>query len=245
MKVYHMDLGLADYKSAWDLQKEIHLYKQQNKSEDILITLQHEPVYTLGKSGDRNHILISDDEMKSRGISYYEIDRGGDITYHGPGQLVVYPIFDLNNYYKDTHRFLRELEETVIQTLSEYNIEGYREEEFTGVWVEDKKICAIGIKVSKWITMHGLAFNINNDLSYFDKIIPCGIFHKDVTSLSEITGRKIDMGELKRIILSKFSIIFNLSSIVTIEREELSASTGLNTDKNTFSVAATRNSKNG
>ena len=240
-----MDLGLADYKSAWDLQKKIHLYKQQNKSEDILITLQHQPVYTLGKSGDRNHILISDDEMKSRGISYYEIDRGGDITYHGPGQLVVYPIFDLSNHYKDTHRFLRDLEETVIQTLSEYNIEGYREEEFTGVWVDDKKICAIGIKVSKWITMHGLAFNINNDLSYFDKIIPCGIFHKGVTSLSEIKGKQIDMEELSRILLSKFTIIFNLSSIKTIEPEELSALTGLKIDKDIFYGAAARNTKNG
>ncbi len=235
MKVYHLDLGLIDYESAWNLQKKIHLFKQQNKFEDILITLQHKPVYTLGKTGDRNHILISDKEMKSRGISYYEIDRGGDITYHGPGQLVVYPIFDLNNHYKDTHRFLRDLEDTVIRTLMEYDIEGYREEEFTGVWVEGKKICAIGINVSRWITMHGLAFNINNDLSYFDKIIPCGIFHKGVNSLSEIKGSQIDIVQLTKILLSKFAIIFNLSQIEAIKTEELSALTGLNIGISTVS----------
>lgn len=234
MKMYHIGLGLRDYKYVWNLQKMIHLYKQKNRFEDILISVEHPPVYTLGKSGDRNHILISDEEMKTRGISYYEIDRGGDITYHGPGQLVVYPILDLNNFYKDTHRFLRDLEETVIQTLKEYSIEAYRDEEFTGVWVNEKKICAIGIKVSRWITMHGLAFNINNDLSYFDRIIPCGIFHKGVTSLSEITGRQIDMGEISRILLSKFKIIFNLETIETILPEKLEAITGLKTNSETL-----------
>lgn len=221
MKVYHLNLGLAAYKDVWDLQKKIHLYKQKNKSEDVIITVEHPHVYTLGKIGDRNHLLISDDEMKNTGISYYEIDRGGDITYHGPGQLVVYPIFDLNNYYKDTHRFLRDLEEIVMLTLKEYGIDSYREEDYTGVWVGGEKICAIGIKVSRWITMHGLAFNINNDLSYFDKIIPCGIFHKDVISLSRVLKKEIEMTEIISKILDNFMQVFNIETINDISLNQM------------------------
>jgi len=204
MPVIHKDLGFADYKDVWDLQKETHLKKQQGSADDILYTVEHNNVYTLGKTGSRDHILINDEEMKAKGISYYEIDRGGDITYHGPGQLVAYPILDLNNYYKDTHRYLRDLEQTVILTLKELGIEAHREEEFTGVWVGEEKICAIGIKVSRWITMHGIAFNINTDLSYFDKIIPCGIFHKGVTSIEKITGKKADMAEIKKMYVNNF-----------------------------------------
>lgn len=208
MAIKHIDLGFADYKEVWDLQKETHLRKQQGMPEDIVYTVEHNHVYTLGKTGSRDHILINDDEMKKKGISYYEIDRGGDITYHGPGQLVVYPVIDLNNYYKDTHRYLRELEETVILTLKDLGIEAHREEEFTGVWVGEEKICAIGIKVSRWITMHGIAFNINTDLSYFDKIIPCGIFHKGVTSVEKITGNKADFEEIKRKYIENFNKVF-------------------------------------
>ncbi len=208
MAFKHIDLGFADYKEVWDLQKETHLRKQQGMPEDIVYTVEHNHVYTLGKTGSRDHILISDDEMKQKGISYYEIDRGGDITYHGPGQLVVYPVIDLNNYYKDTHRYLRELEETVILTLKDLDIEAHREEEFTGVWVGEEKICAIGIKVSRWITMHGIAFNINTDLGYFDKIIPCGIFHKGVTSVEKITGKKADFGDIKRKYIENFNKVF-------------------------------------
>lgn len=219
MDVYHIDLGLADYKEVWDLQKKIHLHKQQNKYNDVIITVEHPAVYTLGKSGTRNHILISDDEMSAKGVSYYEIDRGGDITYHGPGQLVVYPIFDLNNYYKDTHRFLRDLEQVIMDTLKEYNIESGRDEEYTGVWVGDEKICAIGIKVSRWITMHGLALNVNNDLSYFDKIIPCGIFHKGVASIQKVSGTA-DMNELKKKILENFKKVFRIKNIKTVTEAE-------------------------
>jgi lipoyl(octanoyl) transferase len=221
LNAIHLDLGKADYKEVWDLQKKIHLYKQENKLEDIIITVEHESVYTLGKTGDRDHILISDEEMKQRGISYYEIDRGGDITYHGPGQLVVYPIFDLNNHYKDTHRFLRDLEEVVIQTLKEYNINSHRIEEYTGVWVGEEKICAIGIKVSRWITMHGLALNVNNDLSYFDKIIPCGIFEKGVISMKKEAGKEIDMSGLRSFILKKFSEVFHFENIKEVQPEAL------------------------
>jgi lipoyl(octanoyl) transferase len=221
IRTYHINLGIADYKEVWDLQKKIHLHKQQNKFDDVIITVEHPPVYTLGKSGSRDHILISDEEMNNRCISYYEIDRGGDITFHGPGQLVVYPIFDLNNYYKDTHRFLRELEEIVIQTLKDYGIEAGRDEEFTGVWVNNEKICAIGIKVSRWITMHGLALNVNNDLSYFDKIIPCGIFHKGVTSIQKITGKETDIADLTEIILKNFKKLFNIDIIDPVNSEKL------------------------
>ncbi len=208
MGTKHIDLGFADYKKVWDLQKETHLKKQNSNIDDVLYTVEHNHVYTLGKTGIRDHILISDENMNLMGISYYEIDRGGDITYHGPGQLVVYPILDLNNYYKDTHRYLRELEETVILTLKEIGIDAHREEEYTGVWVGEEKICAIGIKVSKWITMHGIAFNINTNLSYFDKIIPCGIFHKGVTSVEKITGNKADFEEIKEIFVYNFKKVF-------------------------------------
>ncbi len=221
MNVLHLNLGKADYKEVWDLQKKLHRYKQNNKFEDVIITVEHEPVYTLGKTGDRNHILISDEEMKQRGISYYEIDRGGDITYHGPGQLVVYPIFDLNNHYNDTHRFLRDLEEVVIQTLKEYNISSNRIEEYTGVWVGEKKICAIGIKVSRWITMHGLALNVNNDLSYFDKIIPCGIFEKGVTSMKKELIMKPVMNELISKVVGKFTDVFGFGAMVEFSESEI------------------------
>lgn len=223
MDVFHIELGLKDYKEVWDLQKKIHTFKQNNAFNDVIITVEHPPVYTLGKAGDRNHILITDEEMKKRGISYYEIDRGGDITYHGPGQLVVYPIFDLNNYYKDTHRFLRDLEEAVILTLKDLGIESGREEEYTGVWVGEKKICAIGIKVSRWITMHGLALNVNNDLSYFNKIIPCGIFHKDVTSISSELRKEIDINNISGSVMKNLQSVFKINQITNLELNSLQA----------------------
>ncbi len=211
-KFKHIDLGYADYKEVWDIQKLAHLDKQNGKPEDIIYTVEHNHVYTLGKSGSRDHILLSEEEMAAKGISYYEIDRGGDITYHGPGQLVVYPIIDLNNYYKDTHRYLRDLEEVVIRTLAELGITGTRDEEFTGVWVGEEKICAIGIKVSRWITMHGIALNVNTELEYFDKIIPCGIFHKGVTSIKKELKKEADMNGVKKLILNNFDAVFELST---------------------------------
>jgi lipoyl(octanoyl) transferase len=210
--VYHIDLGLTDYNSTWQLQKQVNTYKQQNSCSDIIITTQHNHVYTLGKSGNRNHLLADSSEMKKQGITYFEIDRGGDLTYHGPGQLVCYPIFDLNNYYRDAHRYLRDLEEVIVRTLKHYGIVSYKDEEFTGVWVGEEKICAIGIKVSRWVTMHGLAFNINNDLSFFNRIIPCGIFHKGVTSMKKILGRETDIEEVQSIVLQNFSEVFGVKT---------------------------------
>ena len=221
MNVYHLNLGITDYKEVWDLQKKIHLYKQKNVFDDVIITVQHNPVYTLGKTGSRDHILINNEEMKRLGVTYYEIDRGGDITYHGPGQLVVYPVFDLNNHYKDTHRFLRDLEETVILTLKDYGIEAGRIEEYTGVWTGGEKICAIGIKASRWITMHGLAFNVNNDLSYFDKIIPCGIFEKGVTSIKKIKQTETSLPEVTDVIIKKFKSVFNIKTADSVDLKTL------------------------
>jgi lipoyl(octanoyl) transferase len=221
MKVFHIDLGLTDFNEVWQLQKNILAHKQKNSSADILITNSHHHVYTLGKAGDKNHLLLSENELKAGSIAYYEIDRGGDLTYHGPGQLVVYPIFDLNNYYPDSHRFLRDLEEVIIRTLKEYGIDSSREEEYTGVWVGEEKICAIGIKLSRWITMHGLALNVNNDLSYFDKIIPCGIFHKGVTSMKNLLGHETDIKELTGKILNNFERVFKISQIEETNPDEI------------------------
>ena len=215
MKVLHSNIELTHFNEAWAIQKVIHNYKQKIRINDVILSTEHYPVYTLGKSGERDHLLINEVELVKRKIDYFEIDRGGDITYHGPGQLVVYPIFDLNNYYKDTHRFLRDLEQAVILTLNHYDIEGYRDEEYTGVWVGEEKICAIGIKVSRWITMHGLAFNVNNELENFGKIIPCGIFHKGVTSIKKILNTGIDINDIRK------SLIENMAKVFEFETEEI------------------------
>jgi len=221
MKVLHIDLGLTDFKEVWELQKKILAFKQKNKCDDIIITNTHHPVYTLGRAGDKNHLLLNDEELEENNTSFYEIDRGGDLTYHGPGQLVVYPIFDLNNYYQDSHRYLRALEEVIILTLKEYGIEAAREEEFTGAWVGQEKICAIGIKLSRWVTMHGLALNVNNDLLYFDKIIPCGIFHKGVTSMKKLLNKEIDMKNLTEKIINNFTKVFEIEVIEEINMTTL------------------------
>jgi len=220
MKILHTHLGTTYFNDAWDIQKVLHEKRSNNAVSDIILTTEHYPVYTLGKTGTRDHLLINEKTLADRKIDYYEIDRGGDITYHGPGQIVLYPIFDLNNYYKDTHRFLRDLEEAVILTLENYGIKGHREEEFTGVWIGDEKICAIGIKVSRWVTMHGLAFNINNDLSYFDSIIPCGIFHKGITNIKKILGFEVNIAEVNKLLLESMKKVFGFE-IEQISLDEL------------------------
>jgi lipoyl(octanoyl) transferase len=220
MKIYYTYLGSTDYEPVWKLQREINLYKQSHKSEDIILLTQHNHVYTLGKSGDRDHLLINSDELQKENISYHEIDRGGDLTYHGPGQLVCYPILDLKNFYMDSHKYLRDLEEVVIRTLKSYGIDSQRDEGYTGVWVGAEKICAIGIKITRWITMHGLALNVNNDLQYFDNIIPCGIFHKGVTSMKKILSREIDFEELMGKVVKSFGEVFE-SEMVPCEQKQL------------------------
>jgi len=207
----YCDLGTIDYKDAWDLQKNLFNSRYKKEINDTLLLLEHPHTYTLGKTADRNNLIAEDKFLNQNKISVYDIDRGGDITYHGPGQIVGYPIINLTGWKKDTHKYLRAIEEVIIKTCAEYNIAAGRNQEYTGVWVGDKKIAAIGIKVSRWITMHGFAFNVNTDLSLFDGIIPCGIKEKSVTSLQNELGRAIEINEVKTFILEKFTEVFDYS----------------------------------
>jgi lipoyl(octanoyl) transferase len=215
-KVEFRHLGLIDYKQAWDYQEklfsEIIDTKIKNRSlpeeaqlptYNYLLFCQHPHVYTLGKSGSEDHLLLSNNGLKEKEATFYKINRGGDITYHGPGQIVGYPILDLDNFFTDIHKYLRLLEEAVIMTMADYGIEGGRIEGLTGVWIDfekqlnPRKICALGVKSSRWVTMHGFAFNVNTDLVYFNNIIPCGIQDKAVTSLEKELGKALDMKEVE------------------------------------------------
>jgi lipoyl(octanoyl) transferase len=224
-KIQLKDLGIKDYKTTWDYQedlfKEIVDIKIQNRREDtklitpnFFILVQHPHVYTLGKSGDSSNLLLSEKQLESKGASFYKINRGGDITYHGPGQIVAYPILDLENFFTDIHKYLRFLEEVIILTLKEYNINGTRSTGETGVWLDvgtpfARKICAMGVRASRWVTMHGLALNVNADLGYFDNIIPCGIKGKAVTSLQvELGVDHVNEEDVKEKILKHFSNLF-------------------------------------
>lgn len=216
----YCDLELIDYKEAWDLQKEALELRYQNKIEDTLFLLEHPHTYTLGRVADKNNLISSEKFLHKNNISIYDIDRGGDITYHGPGQIVGYSIIDLNYWKKDTHKYLRALEEVIIKTCLHYGINAGRNSEFTGVWIDDRKIAAIGIKVSRWITMHGFAFNINTDLSLFTGIIPCGIKNKKVTSLEKETSKEITISEVKNILLKNFKKVFQYDAAKIISKEE-------------------------
>jgi lipoyl(octanoyl) transferase len=211
-----VDIGITEYNFAWEFQKNLHELRVLRKIPDTILFTEHYNTYTIGKSGGEDHLLASEDELRRKAVSVFKTDRGGDITYHGPGQIVCYPIISLDDYYHDVHRYLRDLEEVVIRTLSEYGIVARREPEYTGVWVGDEKICAIGVKISRWVTMHGFAFNVNTDLSYFSRIIPCGIFHKGVTSLAQLLGHTVAIPEIKGVIVRKFSEVFD------VDVEELS-----------------------
>lgn len=227
--VHVRDLGLIDYKEAWDYQEQ--LFKQiidikienrknytDTSTNNYVLFCEHPHVYTLGKSGDESHLLLNEEALKSHDATYYKINRGGDITYHGPGQLVVYPILDLDNFFTDIHKYMRFLEETVIRTLAHYGVKGERFEGLTGVWLDPetpqaRKICALGVKSSRWVTMHGIGFNVNSDLSYFSHIVPCGIDDKAVTSLEKEIGRKVDMDEIKNVLLKEMSELFHFQEI--------------------------------
>ena len=220
-----LDLGKKDYKSTWDYQEDLFQQildiKISNRREDknretpnYLLFVEHPHVYTLGKSGDINNLKINDEKLKEVDATYYKINRGGDITYHGPGQIVAYPILDLENFFTDIHKYLRLLEESVIKTLAEFNIKGERSKGETGVWIDvgtpyARKICAMGVRASRWVTMHGLAFNINTDLQYFDYIIPCGIQDKAVTSLNKEVGKeKLEVEPIKKLLTQHFLKLF-------------------------------------
>ncbi len=220
-ELLYCNLGMIDYKEAWGLQKETFEHRVKDKIPDVLYLLEHPNTYTLGKTADKNNLIGSEEYLSSNKISVYDIDRGGDITYHGPGQIVGYPIIDLNAWKPDTHKYLRALEETIIKTCAEYGIPGGRESKYTGVWVEDRKIAAIGIKVSRWITMHGFAFNVNTDLSFFSGIIPCGITDKDVTSIKKEIDEDLDINEVKTKLVKNFSEIFGYTSVNHVTKEEI------------------------
>ncbi|HZV13223.1 MAG TPA: lipoyl(octanoyl) transferase LipB [Candidatus Kapabacteria bacterium] len=208
------DLGTIRFAEAWEKQRLLHAHIVNQKktspanTDNYLLLLEHSHVYTLGKVTERSNLLFDDAKLKSIGAEQFEIDRGGDVTYHGPGQLVGYPILNLTMWKEDLHWFLRMIEETIIRSLKHFSLEGYRVEGRTGVWVGDEKVCAIGIKCSHWVTMHGFAWNINTDLSYFNNIIPCGIQDKGVTSLEKLLGRKVDMQEVKGIYAEEFGNVF-------------------------------------
>ncbi|MCH7722329.1 MAG: lipoyl(octanoyl) transferase LipB [Bacteroidetes bacterium] len=220
-KLTYCDLGTIDYKETWELQRYIFDQRYKNKIDDILLLLEHPQTYTLGKTADRQNLVGNEEYIRKNNISVYDIDRGGDITYHGPGQIVGYPIFNLNNWTKDTHKYLRALEEILIQTCADYGLTAKRNSKYTGVWIEDRKIGAIGIKVSRWITMHGFAFNVNTDLSLYDGIIPCGINDKGVTSLKKELSREIDIQEVKTKILNHTLKIFEYENLMTSDADNL------------------------
>ena len=224
-KILVRDIGRHSFLDAWKYQEKIFQkiinQKVQNRSKfkkietkNFLILTEHNHVYTIGKSGDESNLLIDKNELTKREIEYYEINRVGDITYHGPGQIMVYPILDLDNFFTDINLYLRKLEDVVIYTLKSYNLKGFTIKGETGVWVKDenglsKKICAFGIRASRWVTMHGLCLNVNPDLSYFDFIIPCGIKDKGVTSLSHLKKEVIDINQVKSKLVENFELVFN------------------------------------
>jgi lipoate-protein ligase B len=215
-------LGRMPYADAWEFQRGCFRARAGGAVEDLLLLTEHPHVYTLGTSGEMDHLLAGPDELRTRGAEVYETDRGGDITYHGPGQLVGYPILDLHGYYLDLHRYLRDLEEVIIRTLADYGIAAGREPEFTGVWTGGNKIAALGVKASRWVTMHGFALNVITDLGYFDRIIPCGIFHKGVTSMEQLLGRALPLDEVADRLTGHFGDVFG-ASVGPIPRAELEA----------------------
>jgi lipoyl(octanoyl) transferase len=228
-KVKYIDWGLTDYQEAWDRQEAIFndtvALKTRNRTENTsietpnyLIFNEHPHVYTLGKSGKPENLLLDEQGLSAKQATYYKINRGGDITYHGPGQIVGYPILDLDNFFTDIHLYLRTLEEAVILTLADYGIVAGRYEGYTGVWLDAdnekaRKICAMGVRCSRWVTMHGFAFNVNADLAYFKNIVPCGIDDKDVTSMQRELGHKLDMEEVKTKLQGHIAKLFGMELI--------------------------------
>ena len=221
-----------DYKDCWDYQESLFNEtitqkianrnlepEQQTQTKNHLLFVEHPHVYTLGKSGDVSHLLINEHQLEEKHATYYKINRGGDITYHGPGQLVGYPIFDLDHFFSDIHKYLRLLEETIILTLDEYGIKAGRSKGETGVWLDEdnvfkaRKICAMGVRCSRWVTMHGWGFNVNSNLEYFNNIVPCGIQDKAVTSLNKELGQDVNMHEIKEKLKKHFSQLFECKII--------------------------------
>ena len=229
MSIEVQDIGRSDYREAWDYQDELFKkivdIKLANRDREVeqprpgfFLFTEHDHVYTLGKSGDLSNLLLSEEQLKSKGISFFKSNRGGDITYHGPGQIVGYPIIDLEAFKPDIRWYMRSLEEVIIRTLSDYGIQGTRSEGETGVWLDvgtpfARKICALGVRTSRWVTMHGFALNVNTDLGFFDHIIPCGIRGKAVTSMHAELGSQLDSEKVKDRILIHFSEVFSTAMV--------------------------------
>lgn len=230
------DIGTARYQPTWDYQEQLFTAVVETKvhNRDLppnerlpvqhhFILVEHPPVYTLGKSGHMENLLLDEAGLKREGIEFFKINRGGDITFHGPGQIVGYPILDLDEFFTDIHRYLRYLEEVIIKTIAEYGLKGDRLPGATGVWLDPddpdkaRKICALGVRCSRWVTMHGFAFNVNTDLNYFKHIIPCGIDDKDVTSMARELGHEVDMEEVKRNLLHHFEEQFGATIVKPVE----------------------------
>jgi len=228
-KVKLIDLGLKDYKETWDYQETLfqdiinlkidnRRNKANHKTPNYLLFVEHPHVYTLGKNGNSTNLLLNESQLSKKGASFYKINRGGDITYHGPGQIVGYPILDLDNFFTDIHKYLRFLEEIIIKTLADYGLKAERSDGETGVWLDvgtpfARKICAMGVRSSRWVTMHGFALNVNSNLGYFDHIIPCGIKGKAVTSLEAELNKKVPLEEVKATILKHFKELFNVEIV--------------------------------
>jgi lipoate-protein ligase B len=223
-KLLVCDLGKIKYQHAWDIQKKYFELRTLGKLNDILFICEHPHTYTLGKVAEKTNLLFDQKVLDEKGIEVFEIDRGGDITYHGPGQIVGYAILNLSEWKQDTHLYLRALEEVLINTCSNYGIASTRNNKYTGVWIDNRKICAIGIKVSRWITMHGFAFNVNSDLNMFSGIIPCGITGKEVTSLSNELQKEINISEVKQNVVLNFEKVFSYSEIENKTFSELEIS---------------------
>ena len=217
----YVNIGIIPYAEAWELQRNIFEKRKEGKLSDVLLLLEHPHTYTLGKVAKREHLLLTDEQLQEKEISVFDIDRGGDITYHGPGQIVGYPIISLNEWNKDSHKYLRMLEQTLIDVLGEYEIIAGRKEQLTGAWVKERKIAAIGIKISSWITMHGFALNVNTDLELFNGIVPCGIRDKDVTSMSLETGGVVSIQKVKDSLISKFFANFAYDNYIEMSLAEL------------------------
>lgn len=217
----YCDLDFIDYKEAWDLQYLLHKQRIEDIISDTLLLLEHPNTYTLGKTAHIENLVGGKDFLEKNHISVYNIDRGGDITYHGPGQIVGYPIIKLTDWHQDSHKYLRTLEEVIIKVCNDYGLSAGRIDGYTGVWIEDRKIAAIGIKISRWVTMHGFAFNVNTNLDLFNGIIPCGISDKSVTSLQKELGQAIQINEVKEKLLHNFMNEFNYTEVEFISKESL------------------------
>jgi len=206
-------LGRTPYRQCWELQRELFARRIAGEIPDTLLLTEHDPVYTLGTGAHAEHLLADAGRLRESGVDVVNVDRGGDITYHGPGQLVAYPLLDLTHHGKDLDRYLRRLEEVVIALLARLDIRASRLPGYTGVWVAGEKICAIGIKAGRWVTMHGLALNVTTDLSWFGKIIPCGIFERGVTSIREVSGRAPTMADVENLLIEEFVEVFGFAAV--------------------------------